>query len=101
MYGRKSERINARLISIGMRGYSKNSPLNRCMTQTSVVLYWKENGETHFIYLISITKHCFSKKVVIKNQTAEIGLKEMRNSVCLSELDVTTYHAAPLPVKKY
>jgi hypothetical protein len=44
---------------------------------------------THFIYLFFITKHCFSKKVVIKKQTAEIGLKEMRNSVCLSEFDVT------------
>jgi hypothetical protein len=40
-------------------------------------------------FLNFITKHCFSKKVVIKNQTAEIGLKVMRNSVCLSEFDVT------------
>jgi hypothetical protein len=40
--------------------------------------------ESHFISFFFITKHCFSKKVVIKNQTAEIGLKEMRNSVCLS-----------------
>jgi hypothetical protein len=49
----------------------------------------KENGETHFILFFFISKHCFSKKVVIKNQTAEIGLEEMRNSVCLYEFDVT------------
>jgi hypothetical protein len=57
--------------------------------KTSVILYLQENGETNFIYLFFITKHCFSRKVVIKNQTAEIGLKEMRNSFCLSEFDVT------------
>jgi hypothetical protein len=53
------------------------------------IILKRKRRNTFYLFIIFITKHCFSKKVVIKNQTAEIRLKEMRNPVCLSEFDVT------------
>jgi hypothetical protein len=85
-------------LLIGLHGYSKNSPLNRCMTQTSVILYWKENGETHFTYLLYLLQSiAFQKKLSLKTKRQKSDSRRWEILfVCLS---LTSLPRSPIIVK--